>query len=60
MSGCHFGEKEREQCQKKFPFKEGQTEVLFAQILYIESKLHKLEFHILENEKYEFILCTEQ
>ena len=45
-------EKKRENnARKKFPFKEGQTEVLFAQILYIESKLHKLEFHILENEK---------
>ena len=38
-------EKKRENnARKKFPFKEGQTEVLFAQILYIESKLHKLEF----------------
>lgn len=35
--------------RKKFPFKEGQTEVLPNQILYIESKLHKLEFHIIEN-----------
>lgn len=45
-------EKKRENnARKKFPFKEGQTEVLFAQILYIESKLHKWKFHILENEK---------
>lgn len=45
-------EKKRENnARKKFPFKEGQTEVLFAQILYVESKLHRLEFHILENEK---------
>lgn len=52
--------KRENNARKKFPFKAGQTEVLFAQILYIESKLHKLEFHILENEKYGFILCTEQ
>lgn len=37
--------------RKKFTFKEGQTEVLFNHILYIESKLHKLEFHIIENGK---------
>lgn len=35
--------------KKRFAFEEGQIEVLFAQILYIESTLHSLEFHILEN-----------
>ena len=44
--------KEKEHnARKSFPFKEGQTDIFFSHILYIESKLHKLEFHILENEK---------
>lgn len=36
--------------KKSFKFIECEKEVLIDRILYIESKLHKLEFHIMEDE----------
>ena len=36
--------------KKSFKFIECEKEVLIERILYIESKLHKLEFHIMEDE----------
>lgn len=35
--------------KRKFEFKEGTKEVSLDRLLYIESKLHKLEFHIMED-----------
>lgn len=35
--------------KRKFEFKEGTKEVSLDRLLYIESKLHKLEFHIIED-----------
>lgn len=34
--------------KRKFNFQEGAKEVLLDRLLYIESKLHKLEFHVME------------
>lgn len=36
--------------KRKFEFKEGTKEVSLDRLLYIESKLHKLEFHIMEDD----------
>lgn len=36
--------------KKRFKFNECEKEVLIERILYIESKLHKLEFHIMEDK----------
>lgn len=36
--------------KKTFKYKEGIKEIPIERILYIESRLHKLEFHIMENE----------
>lgn len=36
--------------KKVFKFKECEKDILVERILYIESKLHKLEFHIMEDE----------
>ena len=35
---------------KKFDFKEGTKEVSLERLLYIESRLHKLEFHVMEDD----------
>ena len=35
---------------KKFDFKEGTKEVSLERLLYIESGLHKLEFHVMEDD----------
>lgn len=35
--------------KKEFDFKEGKREVSLERILYIESNLHKLEFHVMED-----------
>ncbi len=42
--------------KKVFKFNEGKKEVPIENILYIESKLHKLEFHIMEKELKKYIL----
>ena len=34
--------------KKEFKFREGRKEVLLERILYIESRLHRLEFHVVE------------
>jgi Response regulator of the LytR/AlgR family len=34
--------------KKEFEFREGRKEVLLERLLYIESRLHKLEFHVIE------------
>lgn len=36
--------------RKRFKFREGTKEILLDRLLYIESKLHMLEFHIMEDE----------
>lgn len=36
--------------KKEFDFKEGTKEVSLERLLYIESKLHKLEFHVMEDD----------
>ncbi len=36
--------------KKEFKFNEGTKEISLERILYIESRLHKLEFHIMEKE----------
>lgn len=36
--------------KRKFEFKEGTKEVSLDRLLYIESNLHKLEFHIMEDD----------
>lgn len=36
--------------KRKFEFKEGTKEVSLDRLLYIKSKLHKLEFHIMEDD----------
>lgn len=36
--------------KKEFDFKEGRKEVSLERLLYIESKLHKLEFHVMEED----------
>ena len=35
--------------KKKFDFKEGRKELSLERLLYIESKLHLLEFHVMED-----------
>jgi len=35
--------------KREFDFKEGRKEVSLERLLYIESKLHKLEFHVMED-----------
>lgn len=35
--------------KRKFDFKEGKKELLLERLLYIESNLHKLEFHVMED-----------
>lgn len=35
----------------KFRFQEGEREVSLERLIYIESRLHKLEFHFIEDEK---------
>ena len=36
--------------KREFDFKEGTKEVSLERLLYIESNLHKLEFHIMEDD----------
>lgn len=36
--------------KKEFKFNEGKKKISLNRLLYIESKLHKLEFHVMENE----------
>ena len=36
--------------KKKFKFNEGEKEINIDNILYIESKLHKLQFYIMEDK----------
>ena len=45
--------------KKKFKFNEGEKEINIDNILYIESKLHKLQFYIME-AKNEFLNSTAQ
>lgn len=35
--------------KKEFGFREGKKEVVLERLLYIESRLHKLEFHVMES-----------
>ena len=35
--------------KREFDFKEGRKEISLERLLYIESKLHKLEFHVMED-----------
>lgn len=37
-------------CEKTFKFNEGEKKISLERILYIESRLHKVEFHIMENK----------
>lgn len=37
--------------KREFDFKEGKKEISLDRLLYIESKLHILEFHVMENEE---------
>ncbi len=36
--------------KRKFDFKEGKKEISLERLLYIESNLHKLEFHVMEDD----------
>lgn len=36
--------------KREFDFKEGKKEISLDRLLYIESKLHKLEFHVMEDD----------
>lgn len=36
--------------KKEFDFKEGTKKISLERLLYIESKLHKLEFHVMEDD----------
>jgi DNA-binding LytR/AlgR family response regulator len=36
--------------KRKFDFREGRKEVLLERLLYVESKLHILEFHVMESD----------
>jgi DNA-binding LytR/AlgR family response regulator len=36
--------------KREFDFREGRKEILLERLLYVESKLHTLEFHIMEND----------
>lgn len=42
--------------KKEFLFNEGKRNIPIERIVYIESKLHKLEFHIMENELHTYTL----
>lgn len=48
MHGCDDRQIELHDTEKEFEFREGRKEVLLERILYIESRLHKLEFHVIE------------
>ena len=37
--------------KKKFDFKEGRKEIMLDRLLYIESNLHRLEFHVMEDDE---------
>lgn len=36
--------------KRKFDFKQGRKEISLERLVYIESKLHKLEFHVMEDD----------
>jgi DNA-binding LytR/AlgR family response regulator len=36
--------------KREFDFREGRKEILLERLLYVESKLHTLEFHVMEND----------
>jgi DNA-binding LytR/AlgR family response regulator len=36
--------------KRKFDFREGRKEILLDRLVYVESKLHILEFHVMEND----------
>jgi DNA-binding LytR/AlgR family response regulator len=36
--------------KRKFDFREGRKEILLERLLYVESKLHILEFHVMESD----------
>lgn len=36
--------------RKSFTFKQGKKEILLERLLYVESRLHKLEFYVMEDE----------
>lgn len=35
--------------KQEFAFREGKKEVALERLLYVESRLHKLEFHVMED-----------
>lgn len=37
--------------KRKFDFKEGRKEIMLDRLLYIESNLHRLEFHVMEDDE---------
>lgn len=37
--------------KRKFDFKEGRKEIVLDRLLYIESNLHRLEFHVMEDDE---------
>lgn len=41
---------------KRFKFNEGEEEIAIENILYIDSRLHKLEFHLVDREKMVFTM----
>ncbi len=47
--GCNFDKINYSVTKKKFDFKEGRKELSLERLLYIESKLHLLEFHVMED-----------
>lgn len=42
--------------KKKIPFCEGRREIRLDRLLFIESKLHKLEFHVMEEQMHVYTL----
>jgi DNA-binding LytR/AlgR family response regulator len=36
--------------KREFDFREGRKEILLERLLYVESKLHTLEFHVMDND----------
>lgn len=37
--------------KRKFDFKEGRKEIVLDRLLYVESNLHRLEFHVMEDDE---------
>jgi len=43
--------------KREFDFKEGKREISLERLLYVESNLHKLEFHVMEDDLKIYTMC---